>query len=449
VRRFDAVILAAGLGTRMRSATPKALHDLCGQPMILWPLHAAREAGAEQVLVVDSPARALSEALPDDVHVAVQEQPDGTGGAAAAALAQMRADDLLDAARPVVILSADVPLVPAAVIAELVAAHLEDGNEATVLSTVLADPAGYGRIVRDGDGRLQRIVETKTPGDSTQAEREICEINTGIFAFSPGALERTLPALDTENAQKELYLPQVIDLLAGDGAVVGAHAVEDEAVVLGVNDRAGLARVRAHAQRLIAERHMAAGVGIVDPSATVIDVDVEIGQDTLIEPFTSIRGKCRIGAGCTIRHSYLRDCVLEDGASVGPFAYLRPGTVLRRGSKIGTFVELKASDVGEGAKIPHLSYIGDATIGERANLGASTVTANYDGLTGRKDRTTIGARAKTGVDTTLVAPVTLGADAYTGAGSVITDDVPDGALGIARERQRNIPDYASREGQET
>jgi bifunctional UDP-N-acetylglucosamine pyrophosphorylase/glucosamine-1-phosphate N-acetyltransferase len=212
--------------------------------------------------------------------------------------------------------------------------------------------------------------------------------------------------------------------------------------VLGVNDRADLARVRARAQRMIAERHMAAGVGIVDPAAVVIDVGVEIGQDTVIEPFTTLKGSTRIGSGCTVRHSYLLDCVLENGVTVGPFAYLRPGTVLRRGSRIGTFVEVKASDIGAGTKVPHLSYIGDASVGEGTNLGASTVTANYDGRA--KHRTSVGARVRTGVDTTLVAPVSVGDDAFTAAGSVITDDVPAGALGIARERQRNIEGYAER-----
>jgi bifunctional UDP-N-acetylglucosamine pyrophosphorylase/glucosamine-1-phosphate N-acetyltransferase len=219
--------------------------------------------------------------------------------------------------------------------------------------------------------------------------------------------------------------------------------VADVRLVLGVNDREALARVRALAQAAIHERHMRAGVGIVDPAATVIDVDVEIGQDTVIEPFTTIKGATRIGRGCTVRHSYLVDCVLEDGVTVGPFSYLRPGAVLRDGSKVGTFVEVKNSDIGAGARVPHLSYIGDADVGERTNLGAATITANYDGRA--KHRTTVGARVRTGVDTTLVAPVSVGDDAVTGAGSVITEDVPAGALGIARARQANVEGYAERE----
>jgi bifunctional UDP-N-acetylglucosamine pyrophosphorylase/glucosamine-1-phosphate N-acetyltransferase len=438
------VILAAGQGTRMRSKTPKVLHELCGVPMVLWPVRAALELGAESVVVVDSPEGALREVLPEGVQLAVQPRPDGTGGAVTAAMELLGAQGVsgIGRAAPVVVLSGDVPLVSAEAIAGLIDAHARGGAAATMASTILADPTGYGRVVRDADGAVARVVETKRDGDSTQAEREIHEVNTGIFAFDPAALLGALPRLSTDNAQGELYLPQVLDLLRADGASVAAHVVEDERLVLGVNDRAALAHVRRLAQQAIHERHMRAGVAIVDPLATVIDVDVEIGQDTVIEPFTTIRGSTRIGMDCTIRHSYLVDCVVEDGASVGPFAYLRPGTVLGRGSKAGTFVEIKGSNIGAGAKVPHLSYIGDADVGEGTNLGAATITANYDGRS--KHRTTVGRRVRTGVDTTLVAPVTLGDDSYTGAGSVITDDVPDGALGIARERQANIEGYAER-----
>jgi bifunctional UDP-N-acetylglucosamine pyrophosphorylase / glucosamine-1-phosphate N-acetyltransferase len=219
-----------------------------------------------------------------------------------------------------------------------------------------------------------------------------------------------------------------------------AHTVQDRSLVLGVNDRVGLARVRKLAQAAIHERHMAAGVTIVDPDATVIDVDVEIGQDTVIEPFSTVRGQTRIGAGCLVRHSYLVDCTLEDGSSAGPFAYLRPGTVVRADAKIGTFVEVKNSDIGARAKVPHLSYIGDADVGEQTNLGAGSITANYDGR--EKHRTTIGSRVRGGVDTSYVAPVEVGDDSYTAAGSVITEDVPPGSLAVARARQRNVEDYA-------
>jgi bifunctional UDP-N-acetylglucosamine pyrophosphorylase/glucosamine-1-phosphate N-acetyltransferase len=425
----------------MRSRTPKVLHELCGRPMILWPVRAALEAGAGRVVVVDSPARALELVLPKGVDLAVQERPDGTGGAVVAALEALGTE--LDDEQPVVVLAGDVPLLTAAAIAELVQAHADSGAAATMATTILEDPTGYGRVVRDSGGAVLRVVETKERGDSTQAEREIREVNAGIFAFDASALREALPRLSTDNAQHELYLPQVLDLLRTDGARIVAHVVEDERVVLGVNDRAGLARVRAIAQAAIHECHMQAGVGIVDPNATVIDVDVQIGEDTLIEPFTTIRGATRIGRECTIRHSYLVDCVLEDGVSVGPFGYLRPGTVLRAGARVGTFVEVKNSDIGAGARVPHLSYIGDADVGEGTNLGAATITANYDGRA--KHRTTVGAGVRTGVDTTLVAPVSVGDGAYTGAGSVIVDDVPPGALGIARERQSNIEGYAERQ----
>jgi bifunctional UDP-N-acetylglucosamine pyrophosphorylase/glucosamine-1-phosphate N-acetyltransferase len=426
----------------MRSETPKVLHELCGRAMVLWPVAAALEAGASKVVVVDSPERALESVLPEGVELAVQERSNGTGGAAAAGLAKLEPEH----DGPVVILSGDVPLVSAEAIGELLDAHASSGAAATMASTVLEDPSGYGRVVRDAGGAVERVVETKQHGDSTQAEREIREVNTGIFVFSARALRQALPRLSDDNAQGELYLPQVLDLLRADGAGIAAHVIEDERLVLGVNDRAGLAHVRALAQTAIHQRHMLAGVTIVDPAATVIDVDVQIGRDTVIEPFTTIRGATTIGDACVIRHSYLVDCTLEDGVSVGPFGYLRPGTVLRSGSKVGTFVEVKNSDIGPGAKVPHLSYLGDADVGERTNLGAATITANYDGRA--KHRTTIGARVRTGVDTTLVAPVTLGERSVTGAGSIITDDVPAGALGIARERQRNIEGYAERDAEE-
>jgi bifunctional UDP-N-acetylglucosamine pyrophosphorylase/glucosamine-1-phosphate N-acetyltransferase len=437
------VILAAGRGTRMRSNTPKVLHDVCGLPMVLWPVRAALEAGAGRVVVVDSPERALERVLPEGVELAVQERANGTGGAVAAAMSMLGSADgpAVDPAAAVLVLSGDVPLVSAEAIGELIEAHRESGAAATMASTMLDDPSGYGRVVRDAAGAVERVVETKKQGDSTQAEREIREVNTGIFVFAEHALRQALPRLSADNAQGELYLPQVLDVLRSDGAPVAAHVVDDERLVLGVNDRVALARVRKLAQAAIHARHMLAGVGIVDPDATVIDVDVRIGQDTTIEPFTTIRGATSIGRECTVRHSYLVDCVLEDGVSVGPFGYLRPGTVLRKGSRVGTFVEVKNSDVGAGARVPHLSYIGDADVGEGTNLGAATITANYDGRA--KHRTTVGERVRTGVDTTLVAPVSVGDDAYTGAGSVITEDVPPGALGIARARQRNVEGYAA------
>ncbi|HWG08316.1 MAG TPA: bifunctional UDP-N-acetylglucosamine diphosphorylase/glucosamine-1-phosphate N-acetyltransferase GlmU [Solirubrobacteraceae bacterium] len=437
------LILAAGQGTRMRSVTPKVLHDLCGLPMVLWPVRAALAAGAGRVVVVDSPARAIESVLPDGVELAVQEQSDGTGGAVAAAIAHLDAVQApVDGT--VLVLSGDVPLLGADAVRGLAEAHERSGAQATMVTSVLADPSGYGRVVRDSDGAVLRVVETKRDGDASAEELEIQEVNAGIYAFAADSLRDALPRLSVDNAQGELYLPQVLDELRADGGAVAAHRLDDPAAMLGVNDRAALARARRLAQHAINHRHMLAGVGIVDPEATVIDVDVQIGRDTTIEPFTSIRGSTRIGEGCTIRHSYLIDCVLEDGASVGPFGYLRPGTVLRAGAKVGTFVEIKNSDIGARAKVPHLSYIGDADVGEQTNLGAASITANYDGR--EKHRTKIGKRVKGGVDTSFIAPVTVGDDAWTAAGSVVTDDVPDGALAIARARQSNVEGYAERRG---
>ena len=446
------VVLAAGQGTRMRSATPKVLHDLCGRPMIAWPVAAAREAGAGRVIVVDGPARALEGVLPD-VEIAVQQVADGTGGALAAAAGQ-----LPDGA-PVVVLSGDVPLIRADTIAELVSAHAAAGAVATVATMVLDDPAAYGRIVRGADGGFERIVETKAAGDATEAELAIAEVNSGVYVFDPAALREALPRLSADNAQGELYLTDALGLLAAGGGTVHAHVVDDPAIVLGVNDRVHLAQVRELARRRIAEAHLRAGVDIVDPGSVIIDADVEIGAETVIEPFSVLRGATRIGERCTIGpgatisgavigdeavvlRSHLVDCELHAGASVGPFAYLRPGTVLRERAKAGTFVELKNSDIGAGTKVPHLSYLGDADVGPGSNLGAGSITANYDGV--RKHRTTIGAGVRGSVHVSYVAPVTVGDRAWTAAGSVITGDVPEGALGIARERQANIEGYDER-----
>jgi bifunctional UDP-N-acetylglucosamine pyrophosphorylase / glucosamine-1-phosphate N-acetyltransferase len=447
------LILAAGQGTRMRSKTPKVLHELCGIPMVLWPVRAALAAGAGRVVVVDSPARALDGVLPEGVELAIQPRSDGTGGAVRAAA------DSIDPDGPVLVLSGDVPLVSAGSIDELLQAHTGSGAGATMATTVLEEPAGYGRVVRDPDGSVAQVVETKAPGDATPEQLQIREVNTGIYVFDGRALLNALPRLSSENAQSELYLPQVLDVLRSDGAAVAAHVVDDERLVLGVNDRVALARVRGLAQQAICERHMLAGVTIVDPARTVVDVDVEIGADAVIEPGCALRGATavgeaavvgpqttaidsRIGARAHVRASWLEGATLHEDVRVGPFAYLRPGALLRDGAKAGTFVEIKNSDIGAATKIPHLSYIGDADVGENTNLGAGTITANYDGHS--KHRTKIGSRVRGGVDTSLVAPVAVGDDAYTAAGSVITEDVPPGALGVARERQRNVEGYASR-----
>ncbi|MDX6687834.1 MAG: bifunctional UDP-N-acetylglucosamine pyrophosphorylase / glucosamine-phosphate N-acetyltransferase [Baekduia sp.] len=453
---FSAVVMAAGQGTRMRSALPKVLHELCGRPMVAWPVLAATEAGADRVVVVSSPDVDLSAALPEGTRTAVQPVADGTGGAVLAALPDVTQGE------PVVVLSGDVPLVSAEAIEALVAAHVASGAAATMATTILDDATGYGRVVRDAAGHVERVVETKADGDATPEQLQIREVNTGIFCFDHAALAEALPRVGTDNAQGEKYLPEVLTLLRDEGAVVAAHVVDDPALVLGVNDRVALAEVRAIAQRRILEEHMRAGVTIVDPGSTLVDAGITIGQDTVIEPSTCLRGATTIGANAhvgpgtslidttlgdstTVRHSYLQEAVLESGATVGPFAYLRPGAVLRENAKAGTFVEIKNSDIGAGTKVPHLSYIGDADVGPNTNLGASTITANYNGKTKVKARTTIGADVRTSVDTTLVAPVSVGDGAYTAAGSVVVSDVPDRALAVARARQRNIEGYADRD----
>ncbi len=447
------VILAAGEGTRMRSALPKVLHPLCGRPLIHWPVAAASAAGAAKIVVVDNPKRRLDGQVPAGVEIAVQQEPNGTGDAVVAAGAHIDADST------VVVINGDVPLITAEALAALVDAHAAAGAAATIATTELEDPSGYGRVVRDRDGAVERVVETKVEGDATPEELAIREVNAGVYAFEGGSLLAALAELDASNAQGELYLPDVLPALRAAGKPVQAHMVADAAIMLGVNDRVELARVQAIAQQRIHERHQRAGVTIVQPATTVIDVDVEIGRDSVIEPSSFLRGATRVGencvvgplttlidselgAGITVPHSYLTGATVEDNCTVGPFAYLRPGAHLHVNAKAGTFVEIKNSNVGAGTKVPHLSYIGDTDIGENTNIGAGNITANYDGRT--KHRTTIGSNVKTSVDTAFVAPVTVGDGAYTGAGSVITKDVPPGALGIARARQSNIEGYAER-----
>lgn len=429
------VVMAAGRGTRMRSATPKVLHEVCGRSLIGWVLAAAREAGAGEIVVVDGPGRPLEGRLPEGVATAVQEQARGTADAVLAAAAHFGEG-------PVLVLSGDVPLITGEAIAALLATHERERAAATMLTLELDDPGELGRVIRDADGHVTAVVEAKAGGEASPEQLAVTEANAGTYVFDGALLEDALRRVGTDNAQGEAYLPEALFVLRGDGHTIAAHRAADPALVLGVNDRADLARVRAHAQARINDAHLRAGVTIVDPAATYVDAGVTIGPDTTIEPGTTLRAGTTIGSGCTIRNAYVDGATLEDGVSVGPFAYLRPGTVLRAGSRVGTFVEIKNSDIGERAKVPHLSYIGDADVGAGANLGAATITANYDGRA--KHRTTVGENVRTGVDTTLLAPVALGDGAYTGAGSVITDDVPAHGLGIARERQRTIPGYADR-----
>jgi bifunctional UDP-N-acetylglucosamine pyrophosphorylase/glucosamine-1-phosphate N-acetyltransferase len=449
------LIMAAGRGTRMRSRLPKVLHPLCGRPLMLWPVEAAREAGAERIVVVlGAGSDDIRAVLPPDVEVAIQDPPAGTGDAVLAARAA------LGDAQDVIVLSGDHPLLDAGFVTALAERHAQAKAGATVTTRVLDDPGQYGRVVRDESGDVERIVETKAPGDATAEELAIREVNAGTYAFAVGPLFDALAQVGTDNAQGEMYLGDALPHMRAAGHRVVPYLTDDEAVSLGINTRADLALVQDQARRRLLERHMLAGVTIADPGSTWIDADVRVGEDTTIDPFTMLRGHTEVGGGCTIGpgstlvdcvvgdgsavlHSYLRACEVQAGVSVGPFTHIRPGTVLGDGSKAGSFVEIKNSDVGEGAKVPHLAYLGDTDLGAGANVGAGTITANYDGR--RKHRTTIGRDVKTGVHTSLVAPVDVGDDAYTGAGSVITEDVPPGALGIARSQQSNVEGYAARE----
>jgi bifunctional UDP-N-acetylglucosamine pyrophosphorylase / glucosamine-1-phosphate N-acetyltransferase len=451
------LIMAAGEGTRMRSSVPKMLHPVCGRPMVAWPVLAARDAGADRVCVIVSPERHLTDALPEGTETAVQTQSDGTGGAIRAAL------DVIAGADTVIVLNGDHPLVTADHLREVADVHRDAGAAATVITVDRPDPESLGRVVRDGNGDFDRIVETKHPEGIAPEVLAIHEVNTNTFAFDAEALTDAINRITNDNAAGEYYIGDALNLMRDEGKRVIAHRVDDLSVNIGVNNRAELARVASIARQRILEDHMLAGVTITDPAATWIDADVVIESDAVIEPGTTLRGQTRIGrasiigpqttvidsqigAEVTAPHSYITQSEIADGCSIGPFAYLRPGTVVGEGSKVGTFVELKNTRIGRGTKVPHLSYLGDAEVGDETNVGAATITANYDGL--RKHRTKIGHRVHTSVDTTLVAPVSIGDGAYTGANSAITEDVPPGALGIARPKQENIEGYADRKARE-
>ena len=447
---FTVLIMAAGQGTRMRSRTPKVLHRVCGKPMVEWVVDAAREAGAERVVCVVRPGDGVAAGLQPGVEAV--EQHEGEGTAAAVLAARGAVDE-----GPVVVLSGDHPLVTAEQIAGLRAARHAQDAAAAILTTDRLDPTGYGRIVRDAGGRFERIVETKYVDGVPSEILAIREINLGSYVFEAGELFSALDAVQPTDG--ELYLTGAFPLILARGGGIAIHPTDDPAVALGVNDRAGLMEVEAVAQRRIIEAHARAGVTFLQPETTRVEAGITIGEDTTVGPGVSLLGEttvgggseigphttlqdARVGDGATVRQAYVVESEIHDGAVIGPFAYLRPGTIVRAGAKVGTYVEVKNSDIGPGAKVPHLSYIGDAEVGEKANLGASTIVANYDGR--RKHRTKIGKSAKTGIHTSLVAPVDVGDRAYTGAGSVITDDIPEGALGIARERQTNVEGYADR-----
>jgi bifunctional UDP-N-acetylglucosamine pyrophosphorylase/glucosamine-1-phosphate N-acetyltransferase len=465
VRQYDVhpvssplvLVMAAGEGTRMRSSTPKMLHPVCGRPMVAWPILAAREAGAGRVAAIVSPGRDLSAGLPGGVETVEQPVADGTGGAIRAAL------PLIEESETVLVLSGDHPLISAQIVSDFLRAHDSTDAAATMLTIELEDPGSYGRILRDSSGAFERVVEAKAAGDADPEHLAIREINAGAYAFDAAPLAIALREISNDNAQGEYYLPDVFPVLLQAGHAVATHLSDDLAVTMGVNHRVDLAAVETEGRRRLLEAHMLAGVTVVDPASTWVDAGVEIAADVRIEPGTTLRGAtaiaegavvgplstlidCSIGAGSHVLHSYLVECDVREGCSVGPFAYLRPGALLEDGAKAGTFVEIKNSRVGEGTKVPHLAYVGDAEIGAGSNLGAGTITANYDGF--RKNRTVIGRDVRIGVDTMLIAPVEVGDSAYTGAGAVIKDDVPEGALAVSENAQRNIDGYAARKAAE-
>ncbi|GAW91657.1 bifunctional UDP-N-acetylglucosamine diphosphorylase/glucosamine-1-phosphate N-acetyltransferase GlmU [Calderihabitans maritimus] len=445
----SAVVLAAGKGKRMRSRLPKVLHKVAGKYMVEHVLEALRGAGVKNIiLVLGHEAELVKEKVARDVEVAYQREQLGTGHAVMQAKALLPGDG-----EDVLVVCGDTPLLTAQTLKELIERHQENRAAVTILTSILPDPTGYGRIVRGPDGKVIRIVEEK---DATPEEREIREINTGTYCFRQEELLSALEEIRPDNAQGEYYLTDTIDILIRRGLTV--EAVQGSAEeTLGINNRVQLAEAEKILRKRINCALMEAGVTILDPDSTFIDAGVEIGQDTVILPFTFIQGNTYIGSGCTIgpgvtvrdsrvgdnvslQYSVVTESEIGDGCSVGPYAYLRPGTVLAPNVKIGDFVEVKNSRIGAGSKVPHLSYIGDATIGTGVNIGAGTITCNYDGE--KKWPTKIGDGAFIGSNTNLVAPVEVGEDAMVGAGSTITRDVPAGDLAICRGKQINLKGYA-------
>ncbi|MFI8291776.1 bifunctional UDP-N-acetylglucosamine diphosphorylase/glucosamine-1-phosphate N-acetyltransferase GlmU [Streptomyces sp. NPDC085614] len=451
------VVLAAGEGTRMKSKTPKVLHELAGRSLVGHVVSAARELEPEHLVVVVGHAReqvtAHLETHYAGTRTAVQHEQNGTGHAVRMGLEGLgQAPD-----GTVVVVCGDTPLLSGGTLRDLAATHAADGNAVTVLTAEVPDSTGYGRIVRDAaTGAVTEIVEHK---DASEAQRAIREINSGVFAFDGRLLVDALGKVRTDNSQGEEYLTDVLSILREAGHRVGASVAGDHREILGINNRVQLAEARALLNARLLERAMTAGVTVVDPSSVLVDVTVTFEPDAVIHPGTQLLGSThvgedaevgpnsrlkdtRVGRGARVDSTVADSAVIGEGATVGPFAYLRPGTTLGRKSKAGTYVEMKNATIGDGTKVPHLSYVGDATIGEHTNIGAASVFVNYDGET--KHHTTIGSHCRTGSDNMFVAPITIGDGAYTAAGSVITKDVPAGSLAVARGQQRNIEGWVAR-----
>jgi bifunctional UDP-N-acetylglucosamine pyrophosphorylase / glucosamine-1-phosphate N-acetyltransferase len=423
--------MAAGMGTRMRSSRPKHLHELLGRRLVDWAIVAVGELGPRPIVVVTSPESlpVLESTLTERVSLAVQETPRGTGDAVASARSALEGFS-----GDVLVLAGDSPMLSTVELGRLLEAHRGEGAAATVLSFEPDEPGSYGRIVRDDQGRLRAIVEAR---DATPEELEIREVNSSVYVFEADGLWEALAQLDTDNAQGELYLTDAVRHLVDDGRRVAVYRAADPRIGEGVNTRADLAAAGAQLRDQIVSGHLEAGVTVVDPATTWIEPDVEIEPDAVIHPFTVLRGRTVVRRGAEVGpHAVVVDAEVGAEALVGPFCYLRPGTVLAARAKAGTFVELKNAQIGEGTKVPHLSYLGDAEVGDGTNVGAGTITANFPHEPGReKARTTIGRNVRTGIQNGLEAPVTIGDGAWLGGGSYITEDVPPDSLAIARARQ--------------
>jgi len=451
MNRLTAIVLAAGEGKRMRSRQPKVLHPLCGRPLIAYPLRTAQALADRIVLVVGPNADGVVKLAPREARAVVQSERLGSGHAVLQAK-----PECAEGGGTILVLPGDMPLLSAETVERLVDHHRKSRAAATVLTAIVAEPQGYGRVLRQG-GRVKRIVEDR---DASDAEKKIAEINTSVYCFDGKRLWSALGKVRADNDQGEYYLTDVIGILCRAGARVDAISVVDPAEAMGVNDRKQLAAVAVVQRRRILDRLMEAGVTIIDPASTYVEDTVTIGEDTTLQPQVVIVGQsvigseCTIGTGCHLSSSRLADrvelkpyCVLtdsivDDAAILGPFCHLRPLSHVGPGARIGNFVELKKSKIGRGSKVPHLSYVGDSTIGTQVNVGAGTITCNYDGVA--KHETKIGDRVFIGTNTSLVAPITIGDGAYIGAGSTVTKDVPPGALAVGRAHQVIKEGWAAR-----
>ncbi|MEG0969683.1 MAG: bifunctional UDP-N-acetylglucosamine diphosphorylase/glucosamine-1-phosphate N-acetyltransferase GlmU [Acidaminococcaceae bacterium] len=450
--KMVAVILAAGKGTRMRSKLPKVLHQVGGKPMLEHVLEAAEKAGAERkIVIVGFESEQVSAFVGDRAQLVIQAEQLGTGHAVLQA-----ATALQDFTGTVMIICGDTPLLEATELRKFYDAHQASGAAATVLTARLADPEGYGRIIRGADGQVAGIVEQK---DATPEQKAVCEINTGIYCVEAPLLFEVLSTLTCDNAQGEYYLTDVLGKLNADHHLVGGVVTADSAMIMGINSRRQLAEAESIMRTRILERLMDSGVTIMDPASTFVESTVEIGQDTILYPYTWLEGRTKIGSEAVIgpnvrltnvvvgaathlQFLYGHDCQIGEGVTAGPYVHLRPDTVIHDAVKIGNFVEVKNSQVGQGTKLPHLTYIGDSDIGARVNMGCGCITVNYNGK--QKYRTVIEDEAFVGCNSNLVAPVTVGAGSYVGAGSTITKPVPANALAVGRGKQINIENWAEK-----